>query len=64
MQTDAFLYKQALGGSALAGLPSLIERARIAMGEIEPLYRGDGKLKQAAYPGADWYEVDWKQNVQ
>ena len=40
-----------------------IERARIALGEVEPVYRGDGNLNKAAYPDADWYEVGWEENV-
>ncbi|MFO8080893.1 MAG: pectate lyase [Armatimonadota bacterium] len=40
-----------------------IERARIAKGEIEPVYRGDGDLQRAAYPEDDWYEVDWAEHI-
>ncbi len=40
-----------------------IERARIALGEIEPVYRGDGQLERAAYPGEDWYDVDWQEHI-
>ncbi|MFW6156909.1 MAG: pectate lyase, partial [Armatimonadota bacterium] len=40
-----------------------IERAHIAKGEIEPVYRGDGDLQRAAYPQDDWYEVDWAEGV-
>ncbi|MFC1718914.1 hypothetical protein ACFL6S_35005, partial [Candidatus Poribacteria bacterium] len=31
-----------------------IEHARIAMGELAPVYRGDGDMIRAAYPAADW----------
>ncbi|MGD9496447.1 MAG: pectate lyase [Armatimonadota bacterium] len=40
-----------------------IEQARIALGEIEPVYRGAGDLQKAAYPGGDWYDLDWDQHV-
>ena len=40
-----------------------IETARMAMGELSPAYRGDGKLLRMAYPKGDWYEVKWEENV-
>ncbi len=40
-----------------------IERARIAKGEIEPVYRGDGNIDRAAYPAGDWYDVDWEEHI-
>ncbi|MGC9319073.1 MAG: pectate lyase, partial [Armatimonadota bacterium] len=40
-----------------------IERARIAMGELEPVYRGNGDLERSAYPEPDWYDVDWEQHT-
>jgi len=40
-----------------------LEQARIALGEIEPVYRGAGDLQKAAYPGADWYDLDWAEHV-
>jgi len=40
-----------------------LEQARIALGEIEPVYRGAGNLQRAAYPGDDWYELDWGEHV-
>jgi len=40
-----------------------LEQARIALGEIDPVYRGAGGLQKAAYPGDDWYELDWVENV-
>jgi len=41
-----------------------IEHARIALGEIEPMYRGGGNLLKMAYPYADWYEVNWEVNTE
>jgi len=40
-----------------------IERARIAKGEIEPVYRGDGNLETAAYPADDWYDIAWDEHI-
>ena len=40
-----------------------VENARIAKGEIAPVYRGDGNLQRAAYPASDWYDVDWDDNI-
>lgn len=40
-----------------------VERARIAKGEIAAVYRGDGTLERAAYPGDDWYDVDWDEHI-
>jgi hypothetical protein len=40
-----------------------VERARIAKGEIEPVFRGDGVLELSAYPDDDWYAVDWDQHI-
>jgi len=40
-------------------LLSYAESARIAMGELEPAYRGNGALKSMAYPMGDWYELNW-----
>lgn len=40
-----------------------IEQARIALGEIEPVYRGEGDLRRAAYTGDDWYDLDWEEHV-
>lgn len=40
-----------------------VEQARIAMGEIAPVYRGNGDMMRAAYPGADWYDLGWAQNA-
>lgn len=41
-----------------------IERARMALGEIEPRHRGDGILERAAYPEDGWYELDWEVHVE
>ncbi|NOZ19605.1 MAG: pectate lyase, partial [Planctomycetes bacterium] len=40
-----------------------IEAARMAMGELPPAYRGDGRLLRMAYPKGDWYDVKWEENV-
>ncbi len=40
-----------------------LEQARIALGEIEPVYRGRGNLRSAAWPGDGWYDLDWDQHV-
>jgi hypothetical protein len=40
-----------------------VERARIAKGEIAPVYRGDGTLERAAYPGDDWYDLNWAEHI-
>ena len=45
-------------------LLSYVEAARIAMGELEPAYRGDGALRSMAYPMGDWYELDWRGSVE
>ena len=36
-----------------------VEAARISLGEIPPVYRGDGVLLRMAYPDGDWYDIDW-----
>jgi len=36
-----------------------IEAARIAKGEVAPVWRGDGDLRQMAYPEDGWYDVAW-----
>jgi len=40
-----------------------IEQARVALGEIAPTYRGGGNMQKAAYPGDDWYDLDWQQHI-
>lgn len=40
-----------------------VEQARIALEEIKPMYRGDGNMMRAAYPGADWYDLDWAEHI-
>ena len=36
-----------------------IEAARIAKGELAPIWRGDGNVRQMAYPEDGWYDVAW-----
>ncbi|MFC1718407.1 pectate lyase [Candidatus Poribacteria bacterium] len=54
-------------GATVPRLPAMlryIERARIAMGELAQVYRGDGDMIRAAYPAADWYDVHWTEHTQ
>lgn len=39
-----------------------IEAARMAMGEIPPVWRGDGQILRLACPKGDWYQVPWPQD--
>jgi hypothetical protein len=58
-----------IGSGFSASLPELrsillyIERARIAMGELAPVYRGDVGMIRTAYPATDWYDVDWAEHI-
>jgi hypothetical protein len=45
-----------------------IEVARVALGELDPVYRGYGdegygEYRAAALPQADWYDVGWSENA-
>jgi hypothetical protein len=36
-----------------------IEAARTAAGELSAISRGDGEIRQMAFPAPDWYDVPW-----
>ena len=43
-----------------AAILRYVEVARIILGEIPPVYRGNGSILNMAYPHGGWYDIDWK----